>query len=346
VVVDEASMVDVALLAKLVRAVPPTARLLLVGDKDQLASVEAGAILGDIYGRDGARGSGAAPRYSADVAAAVQAVTGEEPPIAETHEGIGDCRVHLTESRRYSQASGIARAAAAINAGDAEGALDALSSSPDAVLREPPRPGALERALGDAVLSVFGSFRGASPAERLARADAFRILCVHRRGPHGVETVNAWAERYLYQAGKKPAGSDLYDGRPILITENDPHLELYNGDVGILCSAQNGAIEACFMSEGGVRHISPARLPSHETVFAMTVHKSQGSEFDRVVLLLPAEPSPLLTRELLYTAITRARSRVEIYGTPAVLASGVRASLQRSSGLAEVLRGEPSTPLP
>jgi len=333
VVVDEASMIDVALMAKLVLAVPAAARLVLVGDKDQLASVEAGAILGDIYGDPDA---GFSPGFT-------EALEGlaEVPAAADQAQGgaIGDCRVHLTVSHRYHDTSGIATLARAVNTGDPELALRALGSDDDVAMYRVAGPNALGQALAEGVLSAYASLGRGSPEERLARLGQFRILCAHRNGPFGVVAVNALVERLLGAHGLAASEGASYDGRPILVTENDYALELWNGDVGVLAADPRGAVEACFPGREGVRRVPLARLPPHETVFAMTVHKSQGSEFDRVAIVLPARESSLVTRELLYTAITRARSHVDIFGTEAVLRAGIAARVARASGLGEALRG-------
>lgn len=341
VLVDEASMVDIALMAKFVNAVPRNARLVLVGDKDQLASVEAGAILGDIYGNGEDAGDG----YSVAFANTVERVAGLRVRRSERiGTGIQDCRIHLTESRRYAPDSGIALLAGAVNSGDAMAALETLHARDDVALRPLDDGAVLESTLGPALLSAFRDITRLDPEGRLALLDRFRILCAHRKGRFGVVAVNAFVERYLQDHGALDDREEWYDGRPLIITENDYQLDLFNGDIGIICRINETGdggrtVEACFPGQAGapVRRLPPARLPPHETVFAMTVHKSQGSEFDRVALLLPETESRLLTRELLYTGITRAKSRVDVFGSEAVLVAGIGRRIHRASGLGEGL---------
>ena len=178
------------------------------------------------------------------------------------------------------------------------------------------------------------------PLEKLQRLGDFRVLCAHRRGPFGVEGVNALAEARLRQAKLIDASHESYVGRPILITRNDYQLGLFNGDVGVISSEVDNPtrIRAYFVGpDGQLLSFSPARLPPHETVFATTVHKAQGSEFDRVALLLPEQVSPILTRELVYTGVTRARKCVDIYGEESVLAAAIGRRIERASGLRQAL---------
>ena len=338
VVVDEASMVDLALMSKLVDAVPTTARLILLGDKDQLASVEAGSILADIYGDDKAR-------LSPHMAERLRKV-GVAPPDAKIDPGarpsLNDGCVHLTRSRRYAEDSGIAKVARAVNAGDAATAMAAATGD----VRMFPAVGTgLPEALRTQIMSAFMGIASATPVERLALLSNFKILCAHRRGPSGADVVNPQVEALLAAHSVIRPDQLWYDGRPILITANDPVLELYNGDVGVICvDAEKGVPLAHFASLQGAgitRSFAPARLPLHETVFAMTVHKSQGSEFDHVALLFPPAVSHVLTRELVYTAITRAKRAVDIYASAEVFAASIVRHVERASGLNEALRAEP-----
>lgn len=320
VLVDEASMVDLALMARLVDAVPDEARLILLGDKDQLASVEAGAVLGELC---------AEPR--------------DDGPL-------GRCIVHLTRSWRYRPGSGIEALARAINAGDAARALAIVAdpAHPDVTRVDPARDQALSPALEGQVMEGFAPyFEASSPSERLRALERFRVLCAHRRGPHGVETANAEIELALSAAGRiERGGGATYTGRPIIVTRNDYQLELFNGDVGTIVESDGRKLAFFLAADGEPRLLSPARLPPHETVFAMTVHKSQGSEFDRVAVLLGDRPSPLLTRELLYTAVTRARQSVVLHATEEVIAAAVARPTDRASGLRDALRAPAAPPSP
>jgi exodeoxyribonuclease V alpha subunit len=340
VVVDEASMVDLALMAKLVRALRPEARLVLLGDKDQLASVEAGAVLGDVCGT--------APGCSRAFAARLSAIVGETVPEGEGSSGspLRDAVVLLRHGRRFTAESGIGRLAAAANRGDADAVLAVLAAGPpDVGWRQPDMQSdrALVATAADGFAAYLERLRAGAPAvDVFAAFAAFRILCAHRAGPGGAARLNELVEQVLAVQGViRPTGR-WYAGRPVMVTRNDPVLGLSNGDVGVVLPDADdpGRLTVAFpAADGGVREVSPARLPEHETVYAMTVHKSQGSEFDRVLLVLPREPSRVVTRELIYTAITRARDRVEVWGSAAVVRAGVTARIARSSGLRDALWG-------
>jgi exodeoxyribonuclease V alpha subunit len=317
VIVDEASMVDLALMARLFAAVPPGARVILLGDKDQLASVEAGNVLGDICG-------GARPVATAPIAAHI---------------------VELKVAHRFGESSGIQTLSELVNQGDADGAIGLLRGGKFADIRIAPTPTA--RAL-DAVLQpqVLEGCRGflkhEDPAEALSRVNEFRILCAMRRGPFGVENLNTLATRILADAGLITPDAAHYHGRPVLITTNDYPLRLFNGDVGLILRdpEAGGELRAFFTdATGTLRRVLPARLPAHETSYAMTVHKSQGSEFDRLLVVLPDRDTPVATRELLYTGLTRARSSVEIWAGESQLRTAIGRRTERSSGLREALWG-------
>ena len=177
------------------------------------------------------------------------------------------------------------------------------------------------------------------PARALRTLGQFRILCALRKGPYGVEATNRSVEQILAEAGMIAPRQRNYAGRPILITRNEPSLKLFNGDIGILLAdPMSGGLRAWFAtSDGDVRSVIPLRLPEHETAFAMTIHKSQGSEFERVLMILPDRENPLLTRELLYTGITRASQQVELWFREAVLLKAIEQSVKRSSGLRDAL---------
>jgi exodeoxyribonuclease V alpha subunit len=340
VIVDEASMVDLALMTKLVDAVRPDARLVLLGDKDQLASVDVGSILGDLY----ADAEGA---YSAAFARHLHEITAAELPVATKVSGSGleDCRVHLTQSRRFAHGSGIADLSRAVQAGQASAALSVLNASPDIELRPLDVKQGLAAALGALVVERWGKLGRVSVAQKLELLDDFRILCCHRQGPLGVETVNAWVAEHLGRSGCIDTEQAFYEGRPVLVTANDYRLELFNGDVGVVGPLPAGVAEVSEAAArlqvvhfpgaepGSSRTVSPGRLPSHETAFAMSVHKSQGSEFGDIALILPEKPTQLVTRELVYTAITRAKRRVVIFGSSEVLSQAIESRVERASGL-------------
>ncbi|MBL4687236.1 MAG: exodeoxyribonuclease V subunit alpha, partial [Nannocystaceae bacterium] len=349
VLVDEASMVDLALMAKLFEALPPNARVILLGDKNQLASVEAGAILGDIC--NAGRTHGYSQTFAAEIAERLGA---QYAPTATGPDktGIWDCIVELTHSFRFEAEGGIGGLARAIGRGDASAVLEALGEpvSPDIAYSEE-NSGVALLALGDGDDPIRGlrpgvlqglaaMLRHREPAKRLEAFSDFRVLAAHRKGRFGIEQLTLGIEATLEEAGLIQRTSPFYDGRPIMVTKNDYQLDLFNGDVGIISRDANGRIRTVFARpDGGQRIVSPHRLPPHETVFAMTVHKSQGSEFDRVAVILPPAVSPILTRELIYTAVTRARSRVVIHGSAAVIAEATSRRIDRASGLREALWG-------
>lgn len=333
-IVDEASMADLALMAKLAAALPAHARLILLGDKDQLASVEAGAVLGDICG-----GSGTSPQFAARLAA----VTGDhdfETTHATAHSPLGDSIALLQRSYRFGADTAIGRLAAAVNRGDGETALALLRSEPSGQLtwRTVGARGigaALEPVL-DALADHVESARRGAPEEAFRRFDAFRVLCAHRGGLCGALAVNQLIEAGLEARQRIDRRRAWYPGRPVMVMRNDYGMQLFNGDVGIALPDPDaeGQIRVFFpLQAGGMRRISPARLPEHETVYAMTIHKAQGSEFERVLMILPDELSPVMSRELVYTGITRARSRVEIWGTEEVFVRSVERRLERASAL-------------
>jgi exodeoxyribonuclease V alpha subunit len=305
VIVDEASMVDLALMRHLAEALPQGASLVLLGDRDQLASVDAGNVLAELC-----------DALEADPIRARGAL----------------CQ--LTHTHRFGSA-GLSNLAAAARAGDLGRTRDVLDSDAAgvtfAVCSEPKE----DRMLRALALGAFRRVTTASDAgAALARLAEFRILCAHRSGPYGATTLNDSVRELLVENRLAPDSREYYRGRPILITETDPVLDLHNGDVGVVWSTGDAAPKVVFERPGRQPlEVAPAHLPGHESAFAMTIHKSQGSEFDHVVVVLPPAQSPLATRELLYTAITRARSQVTLVGDPVALDVGLGRRTQRASGL-------------
>ena len=307
IVVDETSMVSLTMMARLLEAVRPEARLILVGDADQLTSVEAGAVLADLVDGLGAR---------------------PDTRIAK-----------LLTSHRFG--SDIGDLAAAIRAGDAEATLSLLrGGSPSIEFVEVTDPDDLEStgaepaaALRDVLLPHALAVReaalsGADPdtADRdaLTVLDGHRLLCAHREGPFGVYRWNRQVERWLSDATGENLWAHWYAGRPILVTANDYGVGLYNGDTGVTV-ARDGILRAVIETDTGPKTFATSRLSDVETMHAMTIHKSQGSQAAEVTVLLPSAQSRLLTRELFYTAVTRAKDKVRVVGTEA----GVRAALER-----------------
>ncbi|HQP30377.1 MAG TPA: exodeoxyribonuclease V subunit alpha [Deltaproteobacteria bacterium] len=331
VVVDEASMVDLALMAKLVDAVPQGARLILLGDRDQLASVQAGYVLGDLCD------TGVEHAYSAAFAALVRDVAGYDIQGGGP-AGFVDSIIELRTNYRFAPDSGIGRLSRQVNTGECS--MIEAHDLPDLGFTPLPAAPLLKRHLKELIIQGYAPYLTATdPAERLERLNGFRVLCALKEGPYGVGALNALAEDVLESSGLiKPMGRQ-YHGRPVLITRNDSRLRLFNGDVGIILRTGDG-LKAFFPGpEGRPRMFSPGRLPEHVTVFAMTVHKSQGSEFGHVLMVLPERDTPVLTRELVYTGITRARTRLDLWAEPNVLKTAVTRRIRRTSGLRDALWG-------
>ena len=343
VLVDEASMVPLHLLYALTAALSGDARLILLGDRDQLASVEAGAVLGDICGPERRR------LYSAAAAGRIAEASGETVPLRPRGEGrspVGDGIVELTRNWRFGAASGIGELSRAVREGRPDEALSILRAGGRGDLGFRPVPGARDLAatLAGPVLAGYGDYlAGGSPEAIFERFNRFRILCALREGPFSVEALNGAVAAILARAGRLRPGRPWYEGRPVMVTRNDYGLRLFNGDVGIALAdpEADGALRVFFPSpDGSMRKFEPYRLPEHETVFAMTVHKSQGTEFDHVLLVLPEGDARVLTRELLYTGLTRARKRVDLWAGEAALAAALSRRIERASGLRDALWAE------
>lgn len=310
-VVDECSMVDLMLMARLVVELPDRVRLILLGDADQLDSVHPGRVFGDL---------------SSDAGSAVHR-----------------CVVRLTKSHRFDPRDGVVRVAKAVVTNDREGAVAALAADAD--------PGTELIPLSDE--QAFDRFAiryandwwspwmrelpdaGAKPAVPFP---VRRVLCAHRNGPFGTNRFNRLVERQLRRRQLVPADEEFYFGRPIIVTRNDPGTGLANGDTGVVLQAPDGSREVWFPDLGGQADdrrfvIAPSRLPEHESFFALTVHRAQGSEYDEVVFIPGPETSRVNTRELFYTAVTRARRKVVVAASEACIRTIVGRAAQRSGGL-------------
>jgi exodeoxyribonuclease V alpha subunit len=360
--VDEASMGHLEMMAQLLDALPATARVLLLGDKDQLASVEAGAVMGDLCHGAEALGDERGG-YWPDTAAWVQRLTGCAVPVAPPGAGsaLAQQTVMLRRSHRFD--GPIGRLASAINRGDAGAALDELrarADGPVALAAGREASAAVSLALHGRA-GAAGSYRtyldrlrqrpqgadATQPAvfDAWAKAvlrsfDDFRVLCAVRDGPAGVSGLNAAIERALCDAGLLQRRGEWYEGRPVMVTRNDPSLGMFNGDIGIVLRspAGDGALRCYFLDGDELRSASVSRLADVETAFAMTVHKSQGSEFGHVVLVLPDEDVAVLTRELVYTGVTRAAGAFTLVAkNPGLLATATGRLTRRVSGLRGML---------
>lgn len=339
-VVDEASMVDLPMMARLLDALPSHARLILLGDKDQLASVEAGAVLGDIC-------SFTSQGISSAQADWLSRQTGYRLQGSPAGAPVRDSLCLLSKSWRFDQHSGIGQLARACNGGDAA-AVEAVWSAGFADISLHPWAGEAYDELIAQGVAGYGSYlkaarAGEAPSAVFKAFNGFQILCALRDGPFGVLGLNERLELALSRAGLIARDGDWYAGRPVMVVRNDHGIGLYNGDMGLCLPDETGRLKVWFeQPDGTLRALLPSRLPPHETVYAMTIHKSQGSEFAHTVLVLPDSPSPLLTRELVYTGITRAKARLDLYGDRALLAQAVRKKTERYSGLAQRL-GELTT---
>lgn len=302
-VVDEASMLDLTLATRLLEALPVDAQLVLLGDGDQLAAVESGAVFAELSRAD---------------------------------DLLGGAITRLTHSHRFSAESALGRLAAALRDNRPEVVLACLQGSDEVgcVADTAPLPSAATR---QTLIDGYGDYFAAlaafahDPSPVFAAFARFRILAPLRAGGRGVESINADLDRYA-AARARAAHGQWYAGRPLMISSNDPLTRLFNGDIGIVLPDGDG-LSACFPAAAGYRRVPLARLPAHESAFALTVHKAQGSEFERIALVLPATDLPMLTRELVYTAITRARQGVCLIGSPNLLAVAAGRASQRHSGL-------------
>ncbi|MGV3001373.1 exodeoxyribonuclease V subunit alpha [Vibrio sp. E150_018] len=383
-VVDEASMVDLPMMFRLLQALPSHARLILLGDKDQLASVEAGAILGDIC-------QFTSSGYQAEFGHLLADLTGyqtlAEPQSAIKANAISDSLCMLQKSYRFHARSGVGQLAKAINAGSAKQvekvwqqgfedihlhvikANSSTDSSPESLdlvqaqsalcqmmteaylpycqqLNQAVNSGGGSVIQGDLFASVEAPTKAMMEQKAQAILKAFsqaRLLCAVREGEFGVERMNQLVEGSLARNKLiNPVENEhWYVGRPVMISQNDSALGLHNGDIGICLldeSETTPRLRVFFeMPDGRIKGVLPSRVPKHELAFAMTIHKSQGSEFTHTVMLLPNKMNQILTRELIYTGVTRAKSRLDLFANPVILAQGVSVKTLRSSGLSDKL---------
>ncbi|KOO04005.1 exodeoxyribonuclease V subunit alpha [Vibrio nereis] len=354
-VVDEASMVDLPMMYKLVDALPKYARLILLGDKDQLASVEAGAVLGDIcsFNQFG---------YSSGQAQLVSQLTGYQTLSrgVSQSESIADSLCMLQKSYRFDARSGIGQLAKAVNAGSAQ-RVDLVWQKAFADIKNFPID---SQHYNQLIQTLVGEYSGylkrmdqielnpdteePESIEQRAKAtlDAFakcRLLCAIREGDFGVTGLNLRVEKALAARKLIKVSDEIwYHGRPVMVTRNDHALGLYNGDIGICIRTDvdgESKLKVFFeLPDGSVKSVLPSRVPEHETAYAMTIHKSQGSEFDHTLMILPPEFTPILTRELIYTGITRAKNRLSLYADERVVKRGIKVRTERASGLVSRLR--------
>ncbi|MGZ4582828.1 MAG: exodeoxyribonuclease V subunit alpha [Mycobacterium sp.] len=305
IVVDETSMVSLTMMARLLEAVRPDARLILVGDPEQLASVEAGAVLADLV-------DGLSERDDRRVAA-------------------------LISSHRFGESIGAL--ADAIRIGDADKVMAVLRASGEHIdwIDDEDPTDRLRSILVPQALRVREAAALGADAVALKALDGHRLLCAHRHGPFGVEQWNRRVHRWLTEESGLPVWSEWYAGRPLLVTANDYGLRVYNGDTGVVVAREDG-LRAVISGAAGPLDFATSRLSDVETMFAMTIHKSQGSQADEITVLLPPEDSRLLTRELFYTAVTRAKAKVRVVGPEAAVRAAIGRRVVRASGLRQRLK--------
>ena len=342
VIVDECSMVSLSMMARLLEAVRPSARLVLVGDPRQLASVEAGAVLGDIVGPAAAGLKLRPPARAALEAAVGVPVSASDPgPAAAVADGI----VALRRVHRFG--GGIAAVADAIDCGDPDAVVEVLRSGPDSVrwieappsasLARTPELTIVRDAMVEAARRVVGAARRGDGSVALEHLRSLQVLCARRRGPAGAAVWRAEIERWLRTAIPGYAAGPWHAGRPLLVTQNDYALGVYNGDTGVVVDTGGGRLRAVFDRRGELLAVRPTRLASVESLYAMTIHKAQGSQFRSVVVVLPEPTSAVLTRELMYTAVTRAEAELTLVGSEAAVRAAVSRPIARASGLGEAL---------
>ncbi len=382
-VVDEASMINLEMMAALMRALPAHAQLVLLGDKDQLSSVEAGAVLGDLcrHAHEG--------HYGAETARYLCATVGEHmPPACALAQGAAESAlaqqtVMLRRSHRFAGAIG--QLALAVNAGSADEAADLLAHAREGgdlvrltgghargddaellsrlmavavagygdclrTMAQGPGPvGQQVKGMADTGTDADAVRHGQWVRDVLTAFEGFRVLCAVHEGPLGTQGLNQRVQAALAQAGLLNPRSEWFAGRPVMVTRNDPGLGVSNGDVGVVLPGTAGpdgkvGLKACFLEGDTLRMVPVGRLAHVETAFAMTVHKSQGSEFNHVVLVLPDHSAGMLTRELVYTGITRAKKRLTVVeGVHGTLQTALLRPSQRHSGLSNRLRSDVSS---
>ena len=339
-VVDEASMIDLPMMSRLIEALPPHARVIFLGDRDQLASVEAGAVLGDIC-------AWVSAGFTAQRAQQLSRLTGCEIPAGKGTEAasLRDSLCLLQKSYRFGSDSGIGQLAAAINRGDKTAVRSIFQQEFSDIEKRTLTSSEDYSAMLEEAIAGYGRYlqllqQRAEPESIIQAFNDYQLLCALREGPFGVAGLNERLEHVLQQKRKihRHPHSRWYEGRPVMIARNDSPLGLFNGDIGIALDRGQGMRVWFAMPDGSIKSVQPSRLPEHETTWAMTVHKSQGSEFNHAALILPTQRTPVVTRELVYTAVTRARTRLSLYTDERILSSAIATRTERRSGLPALFR--------
>lgn len=340
IVIDESSMVDLALMAKLFLAVPSGARVILLGDRDQLASVEAGAVLSDICGQKNEHEG-----FSAQFAEIARRIAGYSLPVNHNAHPLHDAIIFLDKSYRFQ--GGIAALAKDINEGNIDTIVANFSTNAynGISIQSIEKKSEMLEKIDELVKKKLWDYLASEDIETaIERLFDFVILCAHRQGQWGAETIGTFIDQAMKRKlGERSDRAGLYHGKPIMISKNDVDLNLFNGDIGIVRrDSATGQLMAYFLdgNTGTSRAIPVFRLPEFTSAYAFTVHKSQGSEFKEVILIMPPNLTPVLSRELLYTAVTRARESILVYGNIETFCRAVTRQVRRFSGLRDALLGK------
>ena len=325
-IVDEASMIDILLMSKILKALPKTARLILLGDSKQLASVDSGAVLADLCR--------AYAGFSECFAEGVLRLTGQALPSVKATSLMADTVVILKHSYRFDKQSEIGQLAQSIQAGDSDKFINVLMRAGDTIWWQKKMDKAT---IVKRVMKLYFTFFEAiktqqDPLTCMQLFEKTQVLCALNNGAESVDSVNSLIERALAKQSWR-THQGFYHGRPIMVMKNDYSQGLFNGDTGLVMNNGQGVLAACFLDNRLLRWVPLNRLPAHETAYAMTVHKSQGSEFEEVCIILPEQATALLTRELLYTAMTRAKVKISLIATESILIQALTSQQDREMGL-------------
>ncbi|WP_348767885.1 exodeoxyribonuclease V subunit alpha, partial [uncultured Salinisphaera sp.] len=327
VIVDEASMVDLPMMTKLADAIRDDARLILLGDRYQLASVESGSVLAEICANAGVN------RFTEDQQTAAGDLLAQ--PMQAANHALADHVVTLQTSRRFNADSTIGQLAAAVNAGDVDATQALLNAGhDDLAYHDRSDARAISQLMNDLADDYATLCEATGPTLALAQLGQQSVLTAVRQGPAGSETINAGITERLARRFDFNPIEPWYHGRPVMVRRNDYKTGLYNGDVGIALRNTDGQLRVWFEGDNGLRAFLPSALPAHDSVYAMTIHKSQGSEFDAVTLVLPDYDVPVLTRELFYTGLTRTRQRLLVFAERSALQRALNRRVNRISGIA------------
>ena len=334
VITDESSMIDVALFAKLLDAVGPNTKLILLGDKDQLASVEAGSLFGDLCQAQtklNTFSEGRAELINSFIENTTQEINDSYIDSISTHP-LFEHIIELQRSHRFSDNKGIGKFSKAIIHNKVDAIKEFFSNSDEQVLID---TNYSEKIFDNFIAGYEEFINEKDTSIALKKMNRLRVLCAVREGERGLYAINKKIEKYLQQKKLIHLTGDFYVNRPIMVTGNNKELQLFNGDIGIIRPDEKGVLKAWFETgKGEVRAVLPGYISNAETVYAMTIHKSQGSEFDQVLVSLPkGDDIQILTRELLYTAVTRAKQKVIVQGSEALILQTSSAFVERGSGI-------------